>query len=457
MLNKATRHIPFKGLIHSLYLLAAVVPALAWSAHTPGAVHDNAPTLPHYAQEKHLGVATCANSMCHGVRMLNEPSNVRQNEYHTWLLNDRHAGAYKTLLNEQSKSIAKKLGLANAATADICLDCHADNVPVEKRGSEFHISDGVGCEACHGGSEKWISTHTITPYNAERNFADGMYPTGPLASRTQLCTSCHVGTADKLANHNIMGAGHPRLSFELDTFIARQPEHYDIDQDYLERKGDGRSDYDTPINRMLIGAALHARATAINLSSKLMEHPQGFPEIALFNCHSCHKSLNNPKWQQRPSTVGLRPGSVRLNDGSLILLAAVSGAIDKRLQASIEQNIRNLHAASRESSNSVKAIAETLVQLTQEAEVTFNRTTITKENSQLILNELAQFGANGEYQDYTAAEQAIMAMMAINQQYPGSEQLEAVIGKAFGLTGNDERYQPQRLKALLQQYLKSIK
>ena len=33
-----------------------------------------------------------------------------------------------------------------------------------------------------------------------------------------------------------MGAGHPRLDFELDTFTATQPAHYEIDKDYYERK-----------------------------------------------------------------------------------------------------------------------------------------------------------------------------------------------------------------------------
>ena len=72
------------------------------------------------------------------------------------LLNDRHSKAYKTLLNEESRTIARKLGLKNAHTADICLDCHADNVPKDKRGPEFFISDGVGCETCHGGGENYI-------------------------------------------------------------------------------------------------------------------------------------------------------------------------------------------------------------------------------------------------------------------------------------------------------------
>ena len=412
-----------------------------------------ATSLPQYSAESHMGVATCANSMCHGVRILSEPSNVRQNEYHTWLFNDRHSKAYTTLLSDDSKRIAQKLGIADASTANICLDCHADNVSQDKRGPEFHISDGVGCEACHGGAENYIGTHTITPYDQERNLKDGMYPTGSISSRTILCTSCHVGTSEKLANHNIMGAGHPRLSFELDTFIARQPVHYDVDQDYIERKGKGIQSTESPISRMLIGTALFARANAENLNSKLLDHPQGFPEIALFNCHSCHKSLNSQSWEPRPRTSGLKPGSIRINDGSFILLAALSGAIDKRLQNSILIATKQLHKASLNSTQEVKTAARDLIQLTKQAEITFSRLDISQEISNLILKEITQFGANGEYTDYIAAEQALMSMSAISQHFPGNVNLEDFINQAYKLTGNDEKYQAGKMKRLMQEYL----
>ena len=97
------------------------------------------PELPQFAPHKHMGVATCGNSTCHSVTQLEVPSNVLQNEYATWLFHDGHSKAYATLLSDESKQIATKLGLKDAATADICLDCHSDNVPVERRLSLIHI------------------------------------------------------------------------------------------------------------------------------------------------------------------------------------------------------------------------------------------------------------------------------------------------------------------------------
>ena len=128
------------------YLLCLSVVCLSWMRGV------EAEQLPQYAPQYHLGVATCASGVCHGSVRAREATAVSQNEYVIWSRRDRHRAAYNTLLTDQSKSIAKNLGLKNAHEADMCLDCHADNVAVENRGERFQISEGFGCEACHGGS-----------------------------------------------------------------------------------------------------------------------------------------------------------------------------------------------------------------------------------------------------------------------------------------------------------------
>ena len=70
--------------------------------------------LPQFSPQKHMGVATCGNATCHSVTQLEEPGNVSQDEYPTWLFHDRHSKAFTTLLNDESKRIAEKLGLEDA-------------------------------------------------------------------------------------------------------------------------------------------------------------------------------------------------------------------------------------------------------------------------------------------------------------------------------------------------------
>ncbi len=110
-------------------------------ATLPAAAEE--PVLPQYQPDIHLGVASCAGSTCHGAVEPWKGSNVLQNEYATWQRNDKHAKAYEVLLNDKSKRIAKNLGLKNAHTAAVCLDCHSDNVPAKVRAKT--ASQGFSC------------------------------------------------------------------------------------------------------------------------------------------------------------------------------------------------------------------------------------------------------------------------------------------------------------------------
>ena len=148
-------------------------------------------------KNKHLGPASCASSVCHGKLDRQDDLNVWLNEYRIWTRADKHSQAYRTLESDDSRRIAENLGLASATTAQICLDCHADNVAMEKRGPKFQLSDGVGCEACHGGGEEWIKSHAAEGATHADNLRRGMYPTEEPVARAELCLSCHMGTADK--------------------------------------------------------------------------------------------------------------------------------------------------------------------------------------------------------------------------------------------------------------------
>ncbi len=59
----------------------------------------------------------------------------------------KHATAFETLKSEESKKIAKKMGIDDPTTADACLKCHVTN---GGKGKGVKMEDGVSCEACHG-------------------------------------------------------------------------------------------------------------------------------------------------------------------------------------------------------------------------------------------------------------------------------------------------------------------
>ena len=62
---------------------------------------------PGIADYKHMGVASCATSVCHGKLAPQSDKDVALNEYRIWQQDDRHAQAFRTLELAESKRIAK--------------------------------------------------------------------------------------------------------------------------------------------------------------------------------------------------------------------------------------------------------------------------------------------------------------------------------------------------------------
>ncbi|MBV9912456.1 MAG: hypothetical protein JOZ93_07755, partial [Sinobacteraceae bacterium] len=81
------------------------------------------------AADRHMGVSTCASSVCHGAVTPSKTYDVLLNEYVTWSHSDKHAKAFSALRTQKGREIAARLGIEDPALARECLDCHTDNVP----------------------------------------------------------------------------------------------------------------------------------------------------------------------------------------------------------------------------------------------------------------------------------------------------------------------------------------
>jgi hypothetical protein len=386
------------------------------------AVADSAVTLIN--QHKHLGAASCASSVCHGATEPLPGSNVMQNEFSIWQESDPHTRAYAILSQPESIRIARNLGIGDPAKADMCLDCHGSNVPLDKRGEKFQMDDGVGCESCHGGSELWIASHTDASATHADNLSKGLYPTEQPVARAKLCLSCHMGTADRMITHRIMGAGHPRLAFELDTFTWLNP-HYQIDDDYIKRKGEFNGARDWGVGQ---GVA------ALNLLDQLTDSKVAwtgiFPELVLFDCHACHKRMGGKSWAARPGT-GLGPGAVRLNDANLLVYRYVVGLVDAGAARRLSEQTRALHQATAQSKDATFAAARSLKASIEASLVTVAAHDFDADSLGLILRSILLDAERGEFNDFAAAEQAAMAAQSVVVAFTTAKQIDEERSKAL--------------------------
>ncbi len=397
------------------------------------------PPLPNEAHAVSVGTVNCTTSTCHGSVVPWDGSNVLQNEYTTWSRLDPHAKAYQVLLNEQSKKIAQRLGLKNGAqNAKECLDCHAHNPAQKFRGERFDITDGVTCEACHGPAEKWIKSHTVEGTTHAENVKNGLFPSDNPRDQARMCLSCHMGSESKPMTHRIMGAGHPRISIELDTFNGIVPAHWKIDDDYRKRKG-------TPDSIKIW--ALGQGVAVEELLNHLLDPKRGrdglFPELVLFDCHACHHPMSKDQYSARS---GVGPGRVRLNDSNMLMMRALVSVVDADNAKGFNDQISKLQVAVSGGQGDAMAEAKTLLGMVRAYNDQFEKRSFSNGDLQGVLKALINEASEGMYSDYAGAEQAYMAITSIatGMSKRGALNNSSEVNKRLAalrkLLANDEKY-----------------
>lgn len=292
-------------------VLAVTAYCAGWRATEPRAQERVAPKLAAAgtatsSEAPWVGVGGCAAAACHGGEV-GQP----RGEYTTWISRDPHARAYSVLFAESSLRMARQLAGGNAASAvpphedRRCIACHAPTGPASDRAPQI-VGDGVGCEACHGGADTWAAKHhTINWKNlspAEQSIKRkelGMADTRDVLVRAQQCVRCHVGAGDADVTHDLIAAGHPRLSFELGAFHDQLPKHWSGE---AERRRDRGFEAKLWAVGQMTSAAAH-----FDLLAARAERKTGI-EFANYDCYACHHELRAPS--QRPAQPG-DPGALR--------------------------------------------------------------------------------------------------------------------------------------------------
>lgn len=160
---------------------------------------QNLPAEEDVANATYMGSNACR--ACH--------MSAAQGEMYKIWENSEHAKAYETLATDEAKAIAAGLDIANPQEDETCLKCHSTigGVPSSRVHARFNVSEGVGCESCHGAGQFYrtkrvmcgILTGTIEGARV-----------GLIKPNADVCARCHAGT---------MPAGHPAHDFTYETAV----------------------------------------------------------------------------------------------------------------------------------------------------------------------------------------------------------------------------------------------
>jgi hypothetical protein len=405
-------------------------------------------------EDVHLGVASCKGSPCHGSAAdLKKSLGILQSEYQTWQRYDKHAKAYLALLSERGERIADNLGLGKAETASQCLVCHADWVPAQRRGVEFRFEDGVGCEACHGGAERWLGPHVGGRIGHDDLVkAYGLNATERPLQRAELCLTCHVGDSAHPIDHQIMGAGHPRLAFELQTFSQIQPAHFRVDGVYRSRKTAFAG-----VQFWAVGQAVTLEKLATALADRKPPTAGVFAELALFDCGGCHHPVGTPHWRKGDNS-GLGPGMPHFNDANALMLGVIAARVAPELATRLDRLLPALQRAVVLHEGNPDEIGRELAQSAHQLAELLSERSFSPEDLRAITLGLTQLAIGPELTGYGAAEQSTMALAALidtlNQsgatdprQYAA---VKAALDRAYAATEKEEDYDPAKFAAAAQ-------
>ncbi len=376
-----------------------------------------APVSPLLDGHTRTGVPSCTSAGCHGDQVAGDGAGpvVAQNEYSKWRASGvmgAHSRAYDVLLSPWGERIARNLGIDAAHEADMCLDCHADNIPAEQRSPRFQLSDGVGCEACHGGAQNWLALHRVGPGH-DKNIEAGLYPTEQPIARAELCLNCHLGSSAKnqMITHRIMGAGHPRLKFELDLYTQMQ-RHHVIDADYHARKTVASG-----AKIWAVGQAYAFKRTMTLLADAKTGMDGAFPELVFFDCHACHQTINDSEkdlsWRPHPLRA-LGPGKPVLQDAHVLMVLAAMKTVNADFAERVEREILILHTAAQAGQEELRRAAQKLAGTADESAAMLTAFNFSEEKSvKAILEEITSKQSAAHYTNYAAAEQAVFAVQRL--------------------------------------------
>jgi hypothetical protein len=396
-------------------------------------------------QAHYIGAGGCSSSNCHGstTPAPEKTSRILTTEYAMWAIHDKHADAGKALENARSARIAEILGLGNASTAKRCTACHVSGSPDGNR------ADGVACEACHGAAEKWLGTHTQVNSHAASVQA-GMIDTKDLVVRAKTCLECHLGTADRVVDHELIAAGHPDLPFELDTFGWAEPSH--------AREPAPTAGNTLPRTRVwAVGQTVRLSQGMHDLARRA---ETSWPDFAVLECSQCHHDLRADSWRIQRGYPGRAPGSLQVNPAQTevarILVAKVAPGQSAALDASLDKLAATVAAHPGDGAavaQAARAVAQRADALTNQMLQTDFTKVVAVELIRALDAQVNRISGQGVY----AAEQATMSLDSLAAAVSGNDsRVQHAVSELYTYLEHPSAYNSRDFAALFRKVVQRV-
>lgn len=380
---------------------------------------------------KYMGAGSCNASGCHGlVDAKKRKFTILQNEYWLWewnagdqrnSLDYGHSKAFENLKTPESRQMAKHLGLKSPETEPRCLACHAVPVAEHRRGPNYELAEGVTCEGCHGAAELWLGPHTRKDWDKKKGAEYGMLDTKNLVKRADLCLRCHQGTEKETVDHELIGAGHPRLSFELDSYSELMPVHWIVPKEEKEWIG-------ARIWAVGQAQALHQQLELLVASRKATGAM--WPDFTFFDCYACHHDVADrvrgiseaekklQRWRVK-DLAGKKPGRLVWNAANYTVFRHAVREILPEKAALVDEAFTKLHEmlSGKPAAAEFEQTVTSLLQLTAQLGPALESHPFTQKEVWSIMRRIAGDATVIANAGFQSAEQAVLAISSLQESY----------------------------------------
>lgn len=163
----------FQGVIIKFSLLIAIIFFIT-------SIETIAFIPPDGSKHQFIGVAKC--KMCH-------KKEKKGLQFEIWT-ESGHSKAYDLLATPEAKELAEKNGIIDPQKDSKCLKCHTTghDAPPELKGKKYKLSEGVGCESCHGAGGDYYKSKVM---KGLRNGTVDPLTVGLIIPNEETCTKCH--------------------------------------------------------------------------------------------------------------------------------------------------------------------------------------------------------------------------------------------------------------------------
>jgi hypothetical protein len=393
-----------------LLVAATIASALGAGAQEPVSAPSGAGT--------YTGVVSCASTGCHGSPAPVANANVLMNEYDSWLHAPAptHVKAYEVLANRESARIAKNLRLGKPAwQAKVCLDCHATNVPKELQANTIELSDGVQCESCHGPAGGWRAQHVEEGWTHADSVKAGMIDLRDVGVRARNCLGCHMGDATKTVDHDLIAAGHPILTFELDNFTESRlmPPHWKKPSEKRDPASYGPETHG--MKAWAVGQVVTFEEGLLHLARQARS--DAWPDFSVMSCAACHHDLRSGEWRQTRGYEG-RPGMPPWSTARWAVLRHLVATFAPGEAAGLDGEVRKL-ASLVASMNRPQQLAETAEGIAKRLAAVERRVSEVDWSEKNVRAMMRAIAADREHYLRTerqSAEQATFALLSLSAE-----------------------------------------